>query len=122
MTKARTVRPQYPAFGHHMFVPELGPLIAELLQTQTLGLAIFALIEVAFEPLLEMRLPKSAQNLTSQFHTALAHDLFSSERLAQRENHNSRFANNRATNGRLRHLPAHRDWFADRFKQFPALS
>lgn len=68
-----------------MFVFELGPPIAELLQTQFLGFAIFALIEFAFEPLREIRLPKRAQNLASQSHTAIAHLLFSLGSSAQGE-------------------------------------
>jgi hypothetical protein len=67
-----------------MFVFEFGPPIAELLQTQSLGFAIFALIEIAFEPLREMSLPKSAQNFPSQLYIACAHDLFFSELFCSR--------------------------------------
>ena len=85
MTGSRAALPQHPALGHHLFVLELGPPVLELLQLQSLGLAIFALIEAALAPLREMRLPKSAKNLASQSYTAIANPVFSLGSLTQRE-------------------------------------
>ena len=84
MTNALTAFPQHAALGHQMFVFELRSPIAELPQTQSVHFAIFVLVQIASEPLSEMSLPKSAQNLASELYLAYAHDLFSSELFCSR--------------------------------------
>ena len=84
MTNARTAFPQHAALGHQMFVFEPGLLVLELLEFQSVRFAIFALVQIVGEPLGEVCLPKSAQNLAPELRLASAHDLFSSEPFCSR--------------------------------------